>query len=553
MSALHGIWRTLDLAPTGDTAAIRKAYARALKTFDMDEEPARYIALREARDAAIAQAPYFDADTPLEEEEEEEEDWVTADALPAADAVDLPDWEERWSEEDLAEDPRWQPETPGTPPVDPGEEHDAAAQDHVAAMQEHYDAVLAMLFPGDERGNQSLDRIAASVLAEHVTILLTDPRLEELVFHAEAERWFAHVIASSPLRSDPILTQVIGHFGWLASRGRIDQSPAVAAVVARYDALVFVTELQNRKHPLHNAWLELRKPAFENSRKSFGVRGSKVRELLGLIRTHHPTLEPQLDTWRVALWEKPSGISLGWGNIGIGLWLIFMVVRLISYGADPAPPAIAPPPVAAQYLSPEIMLDPMLTDLGGSALTLDTMRDKNPKLHQQLRTNWTLAIENGKAPSAFVNDMRDLLIERYSAGVRRAPHDILVDLARLRLDKARLLRVRGWEACDDFFQRGIEPPAWLNADMPGRRKALIARVLLEVDGDAFAAPPSNTFKVDGAIVDAASKRAGIPRADFVKAMVAKGTAENRCKTATALLETALMLPGKQGDLILRNL
>lgn len=549
MSALRGIWRTLDLAPTGDTSAIRKAYARALKTFDMDDEPARYIALREARDAAIAQAPYFDGDAASTTDDHPPIESMVSFADPATLAQD-----DRWSDKDVDEDERWQPEPPSTVLADEQADHtDGAEQAHVAAMQEHYDAVVTMLFPGDERQNQSLDRIAASVLAERVDALLADPRLEELAFHAEAEHWFAHVIASSPLRSDPILTRVIGHFGWLGSRGRIDQSPAIVAVIARYDALVFVTELQDRKHPLHKAWRELRKPAYENSRKSFGVSRTKVRELLGMIRTHHPTLEPQLDTWRISLWEKPAR-SFGWGTLGIAIWLVVMFVRLIASGPDETPrPAIVTSPVAVQYLSPESMLNPMLTNLGGSALTMETMRDRNPKLYGQLQTNWTLARENGKAPGAFVNDMRDLLIDRYAAGIRRAPHELLVDLTRLRLDKARLLRVRGWQACDDFFQRGIEPAGWLNADMPGRRQALVARVLLGVDGDPFTKPPGNTFAVAGAIVDAGAKRAGIPRAVFVKAMVAKGTPENRCRTAMALLETALTLPPKQADALLRNL
>lgn len=50
----RGIWATLDIDPTTDRSAIRKAYAARLKAMDVDADPAGFAALRAARDAALA-------------------------------------------------------------------------------------------------------------------------------------------------------------------------------------------------------------------------------------------------------------------------------------------------------------------------------------------------------------------------------------------------------------------------------------------------------------------------------------------------------------------
>lgn len=63
-------WQRLDLAPTTDERAIRRAYAKILKTIDQDIEPERFITLREAMQQALDQARYADWDEP------DDEDWA---------------------------------------------------------------------------------------------------------------------------------------------------------------------------------------------------------------------------------------------------------------------------------------------------------------------------------------------------------------------------------------------------------------------------------------------------------------------------------------------
>ncbi|MEC7119814.1 MAG: hypothetical protein VXW65_07930 [Pseudomonadota bacterium] len=58
MNDIHPCWQVLAIEPTTDQRAIRRAYAKKLKTIDQDLEPARFIALRDALDAAFLDAEY---------------------------------------------------------------------------------------------------------------------------------------------------------------------------------------------------------------------------------------------------------------------------------------------------------------------------------------------------------------------------------------------------------------------------------------------------------------------------------------------------------------
>lgn len=54
---LHSAWRALGIEPTTDAATVRRPYAAALKTIDVETEPQRFIALRQAFDSVRAGAP----------------------------------------------------------------------------------------------------------------------------------------------------------------------------------------------------------------------------------------------------------------------------------------------------------------------------------------------------------------------------------------------------------------------------------------------------------------------------------------------------------------
>ena len=78
-------WEILHIAPTGDERAIRRAYAKLLKSTRPDDDAEGYQRLREAFDEALARAPYID-----EEEDADDWSWDNADN-DEADISDDPD------------------------------------------------------------------------------------------------------------------------------------------------------------------------------------------------------------------------------------------------------------------------------------------------------------------------------------------------------------------------------------------------------------------------------------------------------------------------------
>ena len=56
-------WHILQIAPTSDERAIKRAYAKLLKTTRPDDDAEGYQRLREAFDEALAIAPYIESET----------------------------------------------------------------------------------------------------------------------------------------------------------------------------------------------------------------------------------------------------------------------------------------------------------------------------------------------------------------------------------------------------------------------------------------------------------------------------------------------------------
>jgi hypothetical protein len=78
--ALRYPWSVLDIPPTADESAIRKAYAAKLRLTRPDEDPKGFQELREARDAALAQSRFLD--------QEDNDDQASAFELPDATPVE---------------------------------------------------------------------------------------------------------------------------------------------------------------------------------------------------------------------------------------------------------------------------------------------------------------------------------------------------------------------------------------------------------------------------------------------------------------------------------
>lgn len=183
-------WSTLGIERTDDVAAIRSAYARTLKRIDMDADPQSYIALREARDHAVALA--------------------------------------RQTAQESAE-----PAVPETATASPAPAEPVVITLPAADFDTHLDTLTALLVPGEN--GEAPGPVDAALLRAHLAALIADPQMEEIGFHTRAEARLAHLVAMTLPRSEPLTAAMIAAFGWTRPV-RVDTPPAVAAILDAEDA-----------------------------------------------------------------------------------------------------------------------------------------------------------------------------------------------------------------------------------------------------------------------------------------------------------------------------
>lgn len=579
---VESIWQVLEIAPTADAAAIRRAYSRRLKALDVDRDPDAFMALREARDLAMAQAN--DAAASLREAEsvaadggeaagdrtpyrtpaliDRPEDAIAAAiTVPAPAGVDVADYS-------AAADARTAIRAAQGPSADPiavvqtdilvvqGYETVQAVGIHRSSapegLEERYHAFVALLFPPEGRQEPHTAEEQAA-LAEHFEALLADPRMAEVAFYADAERWFGETLARSAPWSDTILKRAAGFFGWLDRMGEINLTPAVTFVTDRIRMLDFLLAVQTKGHPLYGAWRELRRPADEHATRGW-VRRSKVHELLALVRRDYPGLEECFDWYRVSMWESVEPNSWSGPGIWFMVFLAFQLLNALSKCGSEQP--YAPPSSLSEPQSQIVDKDltaKMDADLGfaldrifDGQLTLQEIRERNLALHQTLTSNWFVAHDANADREQLVKIVERALMERAARGRGRLQGQMLLDQRRLDLDLALALKARNVKLCDEFFRGSPAPPKLIGDDLRARQMALTIHVLMEVDGSPRApneAPKSFTLSAE--IVRSISQKAGIDPETLGTALGDGGTASQRCRARIALLETALALPAAE--------
>ena len=591
MSAPRAAWRQLGIAPTKDSSAIRSAYAAVLKSIDPDTDPARFQALRQAREQALAYARSSDDQLAAAQE-----------ALHSHIKIPLTSW---------SPDPIIAPglangTVPGnvgaivpsvkgdflslarpapvdgteqllptahvngslTPPVLGGASISSTIESLTlndgAVDEAHYRAVLGILFGEDGRQQPLSDETVRRELIVHAEALLNNPRMSEIAFYSEAERWFAQVIAAAAPRSDPIAHLALDHFGWLADRGRFDQRPEIAAVVARYDMLAFHAAVQKEGHPLHRAWRELITPADEHSRRGH-ASGKQVAKLLELVRRDFPDLEQAFDWYRVSLWETQPTVSRG-GSRNLS-WLGWLWPALVLLSALGRCSAETPrPPIISEASDPALPTVGLVDGLRSSdddieaavamatdrELSLRTIKENNPDLARLLAADWERARSDKELRSAFIQRTSTGLRDRFNTGLAEASYPLISDYRSFQRDEARLAGSRSIYACDDYFIKGTLPGS-RSPLYRQRLSKMIARGLIETN----VAPPERdlprSFVIPGAAFTDAVKRSGLSKEEFRQAMQGKGSAEMRCKARIGLIEAALALPRNPGLKLLRDM
>jgi hypothetical protein len=350
----HAAWRMLDIEPTADRRAVKRAYAARLKAIDPDRDIQIFLKLRDALEVAEAAATRLAAraaraaerNDPDEGESGADDgvrfDWRGGDGFgdPSGIAVRVGAIDSGMS---FAEPPlASRPEVPVEPaplelPASAGPDpRPVEIVDPEPAEVDPRDLVAKALFGRHDDHDRPH-------LVEAVEALLADDRMERLDFAAETEEWLAYVLAQAGEAADPVIPLVARHFNWAAELGAALQRPTIARVATRADDLHCADMLRDPSHRWHEAFALLGQPAPRRIDFYNKVRfGKQVAELIESLRYHHPDVERLLDADHLALWtaavpppdHRPAPLGIGgisWYGWLIMLWLAVLVARLIIW------------------------------------------------------------------------------------------------------------------------------------------------------------------------------------------------------------------------------
>ncbi|AHE54569.1 hypothetical protein NX02_14420 [Sphingomonas sanxanigenens DSM 19645 = NX02] len=571
------MWAVLGIAPTTDSIEIRRAYARRLKESDVGEDADAFAELRMARADALAWAA--DRDATAGDDDPGDPAAVSDDGSRVAELsatygltgpvladVDVdhgvvtrapvPDEElgiaatppfarvDRGSGEALRLDrSQW-----AVPELDitPG---DGRVVPQTMVTDDDYQAMAALLFPekGEDAGPMSAEEIA--LWMTHLDRVFADPRMGELGYYGDVERWLSEVLAGSVPRSDPLLATVAERFGWMANADEVGETPAIAHITARVGALSFVEAVQSRGHRYRRAWRELTAPADAASRRGW-VRRKNVLELLEMIRRHHPQLEQSFDWYRVQLWEAQGnaggreGGGAASGLVIAGLILAFNLLRIFSSTGndDPAPVSVAPPIEARsnQLDAPANDIPAAIEWASNGAYRPADLATRNPDLLEDLQRIWQDDKAAGERRDMFDIHIADHLTQRFPRIVEKASHAALADLLRIRIEAVRRAGQSPQDCADEILGRKLLPP-----EFDRRYRAAKYRILIETRGKMRDVEGDGTFWIDHDTMVASAKRAGMSTTDLSAGLDGKGGPKGICEARIALIETVLALPEKK--------
>jgi hypothetical protein len=533
------IWERLGIEATVDVGEIRRAYAARLKAIDTESEADAFIALRHARDEALALA---------------------------AAGPDSPhdfDFEDEWLEPDF----------------------DGASLDSVPdalpeAAAEKRDRIDALLFAGAEPEDEGeLER-------------LTRALLDDSPDHIEAARWLEswvvdRIVQAMP-RSDPMIEPAIAHFRW-DKGSELSRPPAIDYILQRRDDRFFEIDLATNARDYALILESLREPPDSVGGRRGRWHAPRVEYLLSYLQTYRPTVIRGLDEENVRLWsdrieaERHSGgvghwlrerrRNLVWNrglhaaeaervdtsSLAGGGWLIFMAIfaasRLLTWNSAPAtPPSVVDArPQAILYQDSKADLDPFVARATLGQGDLAALEKSNPRLHAQLMEKWRQARRNQEDRRWFDQGVEDLLETGFSDAIRSGGYALQAEHWRLFADRLKSARRISPDLCGALL-RGDPDSLPFSADLSMRSKALVAKALLAPAGRPVErSPPGSTFRIPGPIAESTAARSRLDDETLSRALRDRGTPAQRCDARIALIESALDQPRRVAAPLFRDM
>jgi TPR repeat protein len=344
VSGRASLWAVIGIAPTTDTRAIRKAYTAKLKALNVEEQPAAFIELREAFEAALAHAERgaagFEADAAPRLV------LVRTSRLPTKSPTDSePADVDAFPDPEPAQGPPPEPAPPriaarkaGAPLVRPADQPKPEASPKIArrgvtrpikperSLQEQDDLfTLVRLL----RGQGDIADVAPEICQITRRILASDA-MQDIDQATDGEAFLADLIVETSPRSDVMAPIVINHFRWGADEVTSRASRAVQQVLQRQEDLAYLARISSPSHGLNRAYRVLNRPPPKRLGPITAALNPNVRTLLEEVRARRPTLRGQFNAealaWWTELFEQPTLADRLWGPIaralpgGEGVW-----------------------------------------------------------------------------------------------------------------------------------------------------------------------------------------------------------------------------------------
>lgn len=533
----HFPWTTLGIDQTHDTAAIRRAYADALRGLNVDEDIAGYATLRHARDEALWLA--------AQGAREDDGDYGLG-ALDDDDAADDIDADADFGDLD------WDDSTAPYRPAPLSDAPDAQQTEAQRAAQDAWQALTDILYPGGEPSEASVTYTEMEAGLAHLGVLLARAEQADLAEHDALDGALADVFARTWPRSAPFVEPANAALHWLEEAGSLEERPALMFLNARIKGMRFHEKVQAPGHPLNAAWVELSRPGSATFIDRLRVKRLDIDKLLTGLRQHYPELESYLEPERVASWEG-SRPEHGVGDTGpkvvrglVIVMLVMAVPRLISSYTDPRRDDDAPPIAQAAEALQQAEIDVAVADIFGSGMGMAEVRAADPVFADQLRLAFTYTGLDAAAPleltrakalgSAEVADYNNLAVR--------------VDLKGMWLAAAQR---KSDEACGKFMRgelRGLD--LGLSVKERERERALL-RQLLEAKVLGHQPTPGQTrFSIPGWLVSDTLTRSGWSEERLVAALTDPNSPD-RCTAEAALIAAALATSQRMPVEVLRGL
>lgn len=588
-------WTVLGMTKTPDAGAIRRAYAERLKAMDVDRDVDGYARLREARDAALRWARMqAERAEQVRDAEAHPRDVASVDvppdyapagpapspgessnwlyAAPAAKGEGDPSLTTRLGTADAAGKrdvasgfaPAQAPATqaiavaqdPFARPVLLGLEPTADAVMPAWAHEEALHRLLEAEVGDAEDGLPPLEGWEEAMALGHLKAILRNAESSSVTAFDAADNWLARTLADAWPRSAPLLEPAAAVFGWESERGQVSERGAVAFLNARLRSMRFREKVQDPRHPLHKAWVELTTPAQQGSRKGWLVKRADVEKLLEGVRKNFPELEHHFDAWRVSLWEKPSGLQVGqgwWSNTRLIIFAIILLVQVLRFAFDDRTPSSAPELArtelsAAQTAQEQQIVARTISRVFGSEISFEGLQSLQPDLAALLAANRTIARSQGESEEAYAAKVHDLVRERMYATALGDKGQLLAEVQAVRAGLLRAAQKRSPAACMAFLRTRrmdtnvIVPAAVLEAE---RKIAVRLLDVRKLGPPARIAPGSAS--VPGLLIEQVMDWTGLPGDRVRRAIGGKGSDADQCAVTIALIDATLSWKGPPKD------